>query len=186
MTDEADQLPGIFLVVAGAAAPGGHGAEPDSVLNDVKQLAIAELLGSLLAHIGSRWIRPHPDAGGAASIVVVTQGAVVRPMRPPFGQRLRRVGNRVLERGSVARDSSPARAQSDPPFQGTWLGLCAEPVGLRNPHCPRDGHYHNHREHAYNEPTQPVHVSSSNSNASRLGQGDLSPKAAGAGHAGRY
>jgi hypothetical protein len=53
MTDEMHEFPG-FVLVERATAPSGHGREPDAVFDDLKELAVGQLLRSGQAHVRRR------------------------------------------------------------------------------------------------------------------------------------
>src|SRR4051812_12785628 len=45
VADEGDELPGLVLAVLASVAPARHARHPHAVLDDVEELAVAELLG---------------------------------------------------------------------------------------------------------------------------------------------
>src|SRR5258706_5803305 len=86
MADEEDQLPVVLIL----AAPAWHPREPDSVLDDVEDLAIAQVLRVSGPHIGRGRIHILADLGFAAAVIGVADSAVIGEMVAPFGDGERR------------------------------------------------------------------------------------------------
>src|SRR5258708_36493496 len=85
MPNEMDQLPRIPLAML-SAAPGRHSAQTNAVFDDVEQFFVCEFLGALLSHIRRMRVHPAAHLDLTASIVGMTECAVVGPMRHCFIQ----------------------------------------------------------------------------------------------------
>src|ERR1700674_4699715 len=95
MTDEVYQLPGVFFILSRSASPGRHSRKTDSVLNNVEQLATAELLGGRQAHIGSRRIQVLPQYGVSTAVIGVAGETMIAPMRATIGDGFGAIGNGI-------------------------------------------------------------------------------------------
>src|SRR4051794_38840608 len=83
--DEVNEFPRVPFIVIGRA-PSWHSSKADSVLDNVEQLAIAEVLSRRSSHVRRRGIHLSPHAAVTASVISVARGAVVGPMPASFVQ----------------------------------------------------------------------------------------------------
>src|SRR6476646_882894 len=80
VANEMNQFPGILSRRVGAA-PSGHAAQSDAIFDDVEQLTVGHSLSAFLPHVWGGRIHPLPHLGLAATVVSMTQSAVIGPMR---------------------------------------------------------------------------------------------------------
>ena len=80
MPDEAHELPAVQVLLPVFFAECGHTREAYTIMNDVVEFTIAEILSARLFHIRCLWIKALPDGRVAASIVRVTERAMIGEM----------------------------------------------------------------------------------------------------------
>jgi hypothetical protein len=74
-----NQFPGILFSGFGPA-PSRHAGQSNTVFDDVEQLTVGHPLSTFLPHVGRRRIHPLPHLDLAATVVRMTESAVIRPM----------------------------------------------------------------------------------------------------------
>src|SRR5262245_2713454 len=72
MPNEVDEMPRLLFPFLRASRPGRHPRQFDSVLDDVKQLAVAQLLCCALTHVRHAGVHPAADLSLSAAVVAVT------------------------------------------------------------------------------------------------------------------
>ena len=130
---------------ADPVAPRRHSRETNSVLNDVEQLSVGELLGRGQAHIGSRRIQILSHDCIAAAVIGVTRETMIRPMRARLRENFRAVTNGIRPGFRVGRHGHGAGFPGHPTFHRRRLIASAEspalpderPGRLRAPRRPR-------------------------------------------------
>ena len=81
MPDEEDQLPILFVL----ATPAWHAGKANTVLDDVEDFSVRQILRPPLAHVGGRRVKTGINLGFPAPVVGVADGTVVGKVVPGFG-----------------------------------------------------------------------------------------------------
>src|SRR5713226_1299493 len=127
MTNEADQLPAIFLR-AMTAAKRGHACEAHAVLDDPEKLAIGKLLRLLGAQVRRLGIEALADRGIAGSFVAVADGAMIGEMQARVAKIVRRGWDRILLLAGTGGNGHVANVAREHGFEGCWCGAGTEAV----------------------------------------------------------
>src|SRR5579859_904462 len=109
-----------------AAAPRRHTGQPDAVLYDVEQLAVAQVLCIRPPHVRSWRIHVFSHLGFAAAVIGMAGSAVIGPMRSRVRYNFRRIAGRVYLLSCAGWHGHRARTARGPSLQGARLLTGAE------------------------------------------------------------
>ncbi len=96
MAHEQDQLPAVLIVIIAWLTPCRHAGPAHAVVNDVIELAIAELLRRCQPHVRRGRIQVPSYLGVTAPVIAVAGSAMISEVPGRFLQHLGRTGERVL------------------------------------------------------------------------------------------
>src|SRR5690349_11654550 len=153
MTDEVHQLPGVLFILGRSTSPRWHSRETNSVLDDVEQLSVGQLLGCRQPHIGRRRVQMLSKRGIAAAVVGMARETMIRPMCTSFFHYLRVPLNGIHPGLRVGRQRQCSGFLGDPAFHSRGLLTGAESAALTEQGQTRQDGHGAYRKHSQEEPS---------------------------------
>src|ERR1700757_1692460 len=114
MPDKVNQLPIILAAsVLAAVAERGHPREPHAILDNPEKFAVAKILRFLQTQIWWLGVKTTANHRLSAAVIPMTDGAMIREVKPRIAQILRRSEHGVLRQPRIRRDCHVACLASD-------------------------------------------------------------------------